>query len=496
MKLVLGIPKSKVLLFLAFFAIAAAIRVYLIFLRKYPAGDEIWAYYLIKGSYGEIWLSTLSDLHGPFYFLLLKTIGTVLGVEVGVILMRFVSLFFGFWSIFSIWYLAHLLIAKKGSGVVVFLGLFLPSLIWVSIFARYYSFLNLLSSLVLIFFLKMHKKRNFLAWIAFTLVSIVGIYTHYYFPLILVSLLIFLIFFNRFLLKRFMISLALIFVAILPLAYNFLSLPKPEIAGRHINDLVKIPATILTNLSSFEVLLFIYKNGDLVFGVLFMAIFALIYIYLLYFALRSLKRSVAGFLMFNMLAPPIIIIFFAYIFYPLLALSSLVIFLPAQILLLSVGIFEAIKKNKYIFFGFSAFVLSSFILLVKSSYSYSLPQNDIKPVLLEFKEGDLILHTHIYSYIMGRYYFRDSANYGISKAYSANANSEKALGYKMLDRDQLLGSKRIWFFYPPWDVRPEIVEVKTMLDKNFEVSVKNIIASKIRFQENDFQVYLYEKLIK
>ncbi len=489
------IQQANVLLTLAVF-LALAIRVALIFIRKYPSGDEIWAYYLIQTSFKEIWLESLSVWHAPFYFLLFHFLTLIFG-NLSIISLRFVSLFFGILASLGIWYLGSLVFGKKAGLIAFYISLFLPSFIWPSIFARYYSFLMLLMILANLVFISFIKKGEVKYLVLLVLLSTVGIYTHYYFFLLDISFAAFLILTKKYrgLFKKWVFSLILILISMSPGLFYFFSLPKIEFGSEYFTNFLKIPALLATNLTSFEVLLYLFYSGNFLLSAIFIAGFSLVSIALIVSCLRSSKKDLKMLFLLMIIVPPILATLFAYLIKPLLALSSLQIFVPALIIVLGKGILVDFKKTKILTFTFVLAIAISSIFFFQSSLTYKDVPEDFKTVLSEYKVGDIVIHSHIYSFIIGRYYLGENVNFGIASAFNATPQTEKALGYKIISPAAVLGfGERIWFIDPPYDFRPEIQETRTIFSNNYVRSKAEISSNrKQHFQENQFDVYLYEK---
>ncbi len=482
--------------FLVFAASASILfRLFLIYARKYPTGDEIWAFFLAKANFHDIWFATLSDLHPPFYFFMLHGFDNLLHLNPGVLAYRFISLFFAILANLAIWYLATLMYGNKTGRIAFYLSLFLPAFVWSSILARYYSLLILLTTLALIVFVNFLKKREAKYLLLLTLISIIGIYTHYYFFLLDVSLGFFLLIQKKYqtLIKKWVVSMLFTTLFVSPALFYLITLPKPELGGRHTNDVLKLPAIIITNISSWEVLLYTYYNVNFIFASFFAAAVLLIMLMLIVKTWPSLKNGLGFLLLSATLVPPILAIIFAYTVQPLLALGSLVIFLPAFLIILANILREGLKRAKIVSYIFIITIFFILILLYKSSVSYSKPQNDFKFIKDKLKAGDLVIHSHIYSFIIAKYYLGENVNYGIAPAFSATFLSEKALGYKTIPIESVLSHQgRIWWVDPPYDLRPEVVKFRKNLFENLELLMAEKAVTP-GFQENDFDIYLYKK---
>lgn len=489
------ILQANVFLTLAIF-LALTIRVVLIFIRKYPSGDEIWAYYLIQSGFREIWLESLSVWHAPFYFLFFHFLSLILG-NLSIISLRFVSLVFGVLSNFGIWYLGSLAFGKKVGLVAFFISLFSSAFIWPAIYARYYSLLILLATLAIIVFIKFLKRGDFKNLLLLALLAVVGIYTHYYFGLLYISFSLFLVLVKKYrrLFKKWLFSMFVISLFLLPALFYFFSLPKIELGDNYSSDILKIPALLPTNLTSFEVLLYLFYNANFYLSRFFIFGFSIVSMGLIIRFLRSSEKDFKNLFLLLVIVPPFIATLFAYVVKPLLALSSLQIFLPALIVVLAYGIIIDCQKSKIMTYLFIGANFISLILFFKSSLTFKVVQEDFKTLISEYKVGDVVIHSHIYSFIIGKYYLGENVNFGIASAFNATPQTEEALGYKIISPAAVMGfGGRIWFIDPPYDFRPEIQETRIIFSNNY-VSSKAEISSirKQHFQENQFDVYLYER---
>lgn len=472
------------------FAASLIFRIYLIFLRVYPSYDEIWAYFLIRSAPSDIWFAALSDFHGPFYFLFLHFVNKIVSLDVFGI--RVVSLIFGISSSFALFFFVKSLYREKVAWIALLVSLYLPAFIWPSIFARYYAFLILLSVLLLGVFLKFYKNGGYLNLVLATLFFVVGVYTHYYFVFYFLCFLFFLLLQKKkkLVVKRFIFALIVAGILLLPLAYFFYALPKPEIGGRHANSIYKIPAILVTNNTSWEVLTYLYtKDFALTIGTGTIAgIASLMLIYKGYLA-SSVK--IREFLLSLVVVPPALTVVYAYSIKPLLALGSLQIFLVPLVTFYALAISKFRKRVSIL--GLALVALFGCVFLYQSSLSYSKPQQDLEFILNNFQERDIVVHSHIYSFIMGRYYFGKGVNFGSVDAFSATGQTEKALGYVKITRDLLLKHRgRIWYVGLAYDTRPESRDFFEFLSNNFRLVKEDSATVGNVFQDSDFDIYLYE----
>lgn len=478
--------------------VALIIRVLLIYVvRKNPSADEIWSYFLIKDSLHDIWLSTFGDLHPPFYFFFLHALRAILPFDLKIIHLRLISLFFGILANFGIWYLASSVLGKRAGQVAFILGLFLPGFIWASIYARYYSFLILLAILAIIFFRRFIQNGETKYLALLVLISIVGIYTHYYFFLYDVSFLVFLLFSKKYrvFIKKWIMSLVLVCFSLLPGLFFLLTLPKPEFAGRLENYFLKIPAIVVTNITSWEVLLYQYYRGNFLVYLPIIGTLWLVTVLLLISGLSKWRDQARSLFLSMLLVPPVVTALVSYTIAPLLGLGSLQIFLPPMLVVLARGIEFDLKKTKIITLTFAVVAFLGLVLLFDSSTVYREPPRDYRFLIKEFKGGDLVLHSHLYSLLISRYYLGDGVNFAIADTLSASPPTQKSLGYQIISHDTVLAHKgRLWYFEPSFEKSGEAKKAKAWLDENFILIHEEIIPPTYGNRHEDyFRVFLYNR---
>ena len=474
-------------------AISIGIRVFLIFLRVNPTTDEIWLYLYTKSSFKEIWLSSLSEWHAPFYFIFAKAISLLSSNGLNIIFYRFLSLLFGVLANFGMWYLASMVLGKR-IGIIAFcLSLFLPAFIWPSIYARYYSFLILLTILNFIFFIKFLRVKSVRYLVLILLVSTVGIYTHYYFSFLLVSFSLFLLIVEeyRFIFKKWILAVSAILVLLIPLIYYFVILPKPGDVWL-VNHFLKIPLIIVTNLVSWESLIYLYFWGNTFFYYPVIIILWVVSLILLFLGLYKWKNNYWPLFYLVIFIPSAITIFVSYVYKPFFALGSLQIFLPPLIILLAKGIDNDLKKTKVFSLIFIVTLFFSLIFFYQSSASYQKPREDYGFLLDNYKTGDIVLHSNVNSFMQSKYYLGNDVNFGIIDTVSASPQAEHALKYTIISRDTLLaGRNRIWYFEPWFENRDELRVTKRFLDSNLRLLDEKNFSTQQKNQPSLFNVYLY-----
>ncbi|HEY3129880.1 MAG TPA: glycosyltransferase family 39 protein [Acidobacteriota bacterium] len=157
----------------------------------------------------------VNDNHPPFYFILLglwlnlfgmtEFSARMLSVLINLITLPVVYLLA--WQIFK---------DRKVSLVACLIFGFSPYLVYFSQEARMYSLLLLLSSLSMLFFLKIQERADWRSYAAFVLFSILGIYTHYYYVFLFCFQIFYWIFFGDDRVHEFLLSLSIIVLCFIP----------------------------------------------------------------------------------------------------------------------------------------------------------------------------------------------------------------------------------------------------------------------------------------
>lgn len=492
-----GVRTSRSL-FLIILLFSILIKVYLINLRKFPAGDEIWAYLLTKADLKSIWFGTLSDFHGPFYFMLLRVIKLALPFELNIFFIRIISLIFGIAASFAVWVLASRVLGKKIGLIVFYLSLFLPGFIWASIYARYYSFLILLTTVSIILFLNYINTEKLKNLIILVIITTLGIYTHYYFFLIVFVFFIYLLSVREFrsLLRGWFLAIVSIFFLSLPLLFSFFVLPKPELVGRGYNFILKLPSVLITNLTSFETFIYLYYQGKPIFYIPVIISLWLSTVLLLFWVLYIWKDKNKLLFLYLFLVPPAILTLVSYAFNkPVLALGSLIIFLPSILILVGKGLNFTFKGSRIISLIFIISLFLSLIFFFQSSYTYSIPRKDFQFISDNLQDGDIIINSHFSSFLMSAYYLGSKVtNYGLHDEKTSTYPTQKTLGYNVITTESLLNLKnRIWYLEPFYGTSDEAKAIKQILDNNFKLVKQEIFVPEKEYKDNFtfFNVYLY-----
>lgn len=489
-------PVQFVLFFLIFLAVA--IRLILIFVaRKYPTADEVWALHLAKASFDDIWLGTFSDLHPPLYFLFLKTLGLIWPFELNIIWLRMFSLFWGILGNLGVWYLVSKVSGKRVGLIAFIITLFLPGFIWPAIYGRYYSLLIFLTITSIAIFRLFLKRQKLKYLISMVVIFTIGTYTHYYFFLLLISFGAFLVFTRkyRFLVRYWVLLTCCVCLLLIPGIFSLITFPKPELFGRHSNHLLKIPAILVTNLTSWEDLLYFYLKGNFWQALVFAALGA-VSLFLMVKGWKSWRNPVRNLFLLIFCVPPAIALIFSYGAWPLLALGSLQIFLPAQIILIANGIALDLKGKKILSLVFAVSCFLSLLLFFYASYSFFDVGRDFAVFARDFRKGDAVLHSHIISFLIASNLVGREANFGVANTPSASYPTQKALGYRVISINTILArNDRIWYFEPPLHRTEEDKEIKSRLDENFVLLYKEVFDSTKNSQNSFeyFNVYLYGK---
>lgn len=479
------------------FFLALGIRLFFIFSRV-PAGDEIGVLLLIQASFKDIWFEALAELHAPFYFLFLRAISIILGLSLNIVLLRVVSLFFNTLACIGIAYFGCKVLDKRTGLLAFLLSLFLPSSIWTAVFGRYYSFLILLTTLAVIAFNGFLKDKS-LRYFAFLVgVSVVGIYTHYYFFLLIFcfGIYLFLAKRDRELLRRWIYLVIILSLFLTPALFYFFSLPKPQ-AVLMTDSLLKIPAALLANLTSFEALLYgYYQPTSWPYYIFFAALFVVLGI-LLILGFKDWESGFKNLFWLIIIFPPVFALLSSYVFKPIfgfesvLGINSLLIFLPAFLFVLAKSIDYCFRKTMILGMVFIFLIVLSQILFYQSSTWRVIFTKPFEFVKNELKEGDLVLHTDLYTFIQAKYYLKKDVNFGVIPTTYA-PQTEKAFGYRIIPQETVFKHQgRLWYFEPEYYNVAEAKNFKTQLDKNL------VLVKKERFESTStVNVYLYENKLQ
>jgi hypothetical protein len=467
------------------FLFALIVRFWLLFKRPVVA-DEVWALFLTQASFSEIWWGTFSEVISPFYFLMIKSLNLVFGLPLSVIFLRLVACIFGILASISIGFLTNQLLGKRVAVVAFFLSLFLPAAIWASVFARYYSFLILLATWSAWAMVRFCRTKRISYLIFLVLMTIIGGYTHYYFFFYWLVFGVFLWFSkkNRPRLKAWFLASFLVSILASPALYYLLTLPKP-IFWRATNNLLKIPGVILGNLVSVELLLHTYGQElfRLHFG-FFLTCLLVVTMVLLGRGLKNWKNDFWALMLLIIFLPPLTAFLVSIVFRPVLGLNSLLIFLPALVIVLARGLGGSLKmKPLSVLFIF--FILLSNFLFFDSSLKQAVYNQPYLLVKDEIRADDLILHDDIYTYIQAKYFSGSENNFGVTHTIYPVA-TENALGYQKISRENVWRHQgRIWYFEPVYFNVAEAKSFKERLDNNVK------LLKRVEFKETLTNLYLY-----
>lgn len=398
---------------------------------------------------------------------------------------------------FAIWYLGTLVLGRKIGRISFLLSLFLPAFIFSSIFARYYSLLILLATATMVNFILFIQRRQWRYLILVILLSTVGVYTHYYFALLPATFMVFLLLSKKY---RNMIAcgiIAMVSISILfaPGLFYLITLPKPELVGRHANHILKLPALVTTNIISGETLVLLYLIGNPYVYLPIIIILSLLTIVLLVKGLRRWRSEFSLLFGSVIFVPPAAATLFAYLVAPLLALGPLLIFSPALVVVIARGINLQLKRSKIIPIAFGFSIFAGLVLFLYTSQVYSVLRADFRFFINSFKVGDIVLHSHIGSFLIASHYVGREANFEIFDTGSATLQTSAGVGYKKTSVENLpTGGGRIWYFESPLMSREQANYVKAGLDKYLTLIYWQSFPKKeSKFGADYYNVYLYSR---
>ncbi len=283
-----------------------------------------------------------------------------------------------------------------------------------------------------------------------------------------------------------MVSISVLFV---PGLFYLITLPKPELVGRHANHILKLPALVTTNIISGETLVLLYLIGNPYVYLPIIIILSLLTFVLLVNGLRGWRSEFFGLFASVIFVPPVVATIFAYLIAPLLALGPLLIFSPAFVVVIANGIFE-LKKSKILTLAFGLGIFASLILFLYTSSVYFAPRSDFRFFINSFKVGDIVLHTHIGSFLIASYYVGREANFEIFDTHSATAQTSAGVGYKKTSVENLpTQGGRIWYFESPLMTLEQANYVKAGLDKYLTlIYVQSFPKKEDKFQTDYYNV--------
>lgn len=465
--------------------ISFSIRLYLIRTSD-PAADEIWSTYLMKNNLSDIWTGAFADQNGPLYFLFVRMLSDMLHVSITVEFLRILSLIFGTAVSVGAYLLASMLLNKKISIAVLLLGLFLPSFVWISVFGRYYALLALLTIIVLLTIMQYAKKKEKKYLLLYIAASTLGLYTHFYFIFTILSISIFFMLKKPFLTdyKRLSIPFIAILTLFSPGLYSFIVAPRWQNMNIR-NDLVKIPAVLISNISSTQTLVFLQHNLGFFYTLIFTVLLLLTIILMSSGIIFMKNKSLSQLSLLLILFPIAAAVGISYMIHPMFSTNAFLIFLPIQTIVLAYGIIHFMNKRIYIVITFFVLVAITYIPFIQS---FTLNRDFAKPfryVKKRLEKGDVTVNTNIYLFVGARYYLGDGMHYALIPSIT-NSVTEKTHGYRPIELKNVPVVKRVWYFEPWFYNIDSVKRVKNQLDKTFH------LVRKKEFFDNGVIVYLYE----
>lgn len=476
--------------------IAFGIRLLLLQLRQHPSSEEVWALLLAEASVKEIWFATFADFHGPFYFILLHLWKLLSPFSLSIVQLRIFSLVFGMFGCLGMWYLATLVAGKRVGYISLILSLFLPAFVWPAVFARYYSlliFLTIVSTALFIHYLKTNKIVHLISLI---FVFTIGIYTHYYFSLLSLSFTAYLLVNVKYRKQiiKWLSAQGIVFLLFAPGLFYLITLPKPDLIGRHANSLLKIPSLVITNIISSETLIFLYYFRNPWMYLLPLLALFIVTVILLVNVFRNWHSEFSKLLILMLIVPPAALMLFAYIVKPLLSLGSLMIFIPALIILLAKSIEIDFNKTKLLTFAFILLVGVSLYFLFDTSTIYTHPRKDFLYFSKSFTKGDIALHSHLGSFLLGTYYSERENNFEIIHSGSVTPQTAIGVGYNYISPEELKKHEGgVWYFESPYLEKRETERVKSLIESEFtKIHEEKFTATFGETSETYFNVYYYK----
>jgi len=221
--------------------IILALFLRLIGLENITLGDEGYSLFIAKS---PNFFSIFQDAGNPwFYYLILKFLNFL---NFNILSYKLISILFNILSITFLWVILKKKFNIKYANIGAFLAAINPVMLYYSHEIRCYSFLMMLSPLIIFYFFQMLQKRKNTDFVIYGLLALIAINTHYYMTLFLFSNFIFGLIYLRkrktALIKYIFVNLAVLF-SFLP--FFFICTYKNAILTGFNNTFENISSTLL-----------------------------------------------------------------------------------------------------------------------------------------------------------------------------------------------------------------------------------------------------------
>ena len=378
--------------------------------RKPILFDEANTLSLAASDLATLVRGTLTDVHPPLYYLILKF---WLKINDSLVWARLLSLIFGAVNIFLAGKVAKTVFNRKVGVLAAIVFCFSPSLIVDSTIARMYPLAQLFSLLIIYFFLVYIKKQDFSSKAGLALTLFLGFLTHYFLLFILLPLNFAFFYFKR----KYKLNLAswieIQAVSLIPFLILIFPFFKPT-SILPVQSLLKIPAVFVTYAISWQG----WLMGDFFpFGKSISASLPVYFLtaYLFVLAIFSLRKSrrfqlPVVFFWAIILLPILAIAFLSYLVKPMFGMGSFTVFVPAYYFLIALGIASFRNRKIRILLIAVLIFLNGLILVDQFSQFTSLKNEFLQPIkFLErnYSPGDIIAHTDLTTYTPFRYHLED-----------------------------------------------------------------------------------------
>ncbi|MBI4975629.1 glycosyltransferase family 39 protein [Candidatus Peregrinibacteria bacterium] len=366
--------------------------------------DEGITYYNSSGkNYSEVWDKTRRlDQSPPAYYFIMHTYLDLFGEnEFG---FRLIPLIFGVLSILFLYFLISEMFSREAGLIAAGLLAINPFHIGFSIESRMYVLLSLegLIAFYLTYKAVSHEKNNYVYWLLFSLVSILGLYTHNFYLFILAGTafsFFFLLIGAKKKLEKFLsgiVSLFLIFLGYLPWFFNLLYQLKVERYWLAENSISDLKSYFLD---------FVNQNNYVFIGFLVLSCIAFIW------ALIRRKPATHKKNLLNIVAMSVFIIFgiglplgYSLFFSPILKIRYAVYLLPFWLGIISVGIYS-FKRMTWLI---PILIFGLFIYLLKPwqmpKYPTEIGENyrGLVDIVLK-KQAPIIVHSPSITHVINFY---------------------------------------------------------------------------------------------
>lgn len=449
------------------FVLIFGIILRLIFLNSHDFWfDENFSLYIAGLPTLQLLAQIGADNTPPLYYLLLKIF---MQFSLSEYWLRGLSLISGIASIF----LVYLIFEKKGKQITLLSTLFYalsPLMIYFSVETRMYQLLSLETLGFVFLFQKLLEKYTLKHIIILIFLGIIGVYTHYYFILIIIFSLIYILLKRPRQFKVWLLSFILIFISFLPWLIIYIK-SSPHPGCWCFGPLTGIIATFIS--FSLNGVGFVTQREFLNINPIEKFLFVLVSLVVFILFLVGILKVKKDLYYILLLLGSILLLAIISIFKSLFSPRALLIFSPFFYFFAANGLYLLTKKS-FIKSSIAIIVLFGIVLLI----SLTNPKLKGEPLKFQasyieenFKQGDVIAHTSLYTFYSYKYYLqKDAYNYLIIQPEPSLNSVLLVKNYYQPLSNITPGNKRLWLvFNTEWTSQPFASKLKTQLSRNYPI---------------------------